>query len=92
MAVIVWFLLGMTVGLAAHRLLPGSTPGGLAGSLVAGVLGAVLAGVAFAIATGQGLGSFAALGLLAATAGAVVVVGLLRMASGTTSRRIRSMR
>lgn len=89
---VLWFLLGVIVGLAAHRLLPGRTPGGPVGSVVAGVLGAALVGAALAIATGRGAAGTGGLGLLAATAGAVVVIGLLRMASGTTTRRIRSMR
>jgi murein DD-endopeptidase MepM/ murein hydrolase activator NlpD len=40
---------------------------------VAGVLGAVLAGVVFALATGQGLAAAGALGLLAATMGALAL-------------------
>jgi uncharacterized membrane protein YeaQ/YmgE (transglycosylase-associated protein family) len=80
MGVLGWILFGFVVGLIARALMPGRDPLGLIGTTVLGIVGALAAGW-----IGQALGLYApddGGGFVAATIGAVVVLGVYYAVTG----------
>ncbi len=85
MVVLGYILFGFIVGLIARAVMPGRDPMGLVGTTVLGISGALLGGW-----LGRVLGLYgegAAVGYLAATLGAVVVLGAYNL---TMRRRTRA--
>ncbi len=85
MSILGWILFGFVVGLIARAILPGRDPLGLVGTVVLGILGALAGG-----GVGRALGWYGpgdSAGFIAATIGAVVVLGIYRWISGRRSRK-----
>jgi uncharacterized membrane protein YeaQ/YmgE (transglycosylase-associated protein family) len=78
-AVASWLLIGVVVGLVAHRLSVGGVPGGALGALVGGGAGGFLGGAIFAVLAGAGRG-LDPINLAAAAAGAAALVAMLGLA------------
>lgn len=84
MGVIAWIVFGLVVGALAKLVMPGQDPGGIIVTILLGIVGAVLGGW-----IGQTMGLYAPgepAGLLMATLGAIVLLAVYRMATG--SRRV----
>jgi len=74
MNVLGWVMFGFVVGLIARVIMPGKDPMGLLGTIVIGILGALLGGW-----VGQAMGWYqpeGAAGFVAATVGAVIILGI----------------
>jgi uncharacterized membrane protein YeaQ/YmgE (transglycosylase-associated protein family) len=85
MSILGWILFGFVVGLIARAVMPGRDPLGLVGTTVLGIIGALLAGW-----MGQALGLYTAddgAGFIAATLGAIIVLGVYYMIVGRGRRR-----
>lgn len=85
MNVLGWILFGFVVGLIARAVMPGRDPMGLIGTTVLGIVGALLGGW-----LGQAMGWYSpdeAAGFIAATVGAVVVLGLYNWISRSRGKR-----
>jgi uncharacterized membrane protein YeaQ/YmgE (transglycosylase-associated protein family) len=77
--IIGWVLFGLVVGVIAKLLMPGRDPGGIIVTILLGIVGAVLGGF-----LGRALGLYGpgdAAGFLMSLLGAVVLLGLYRMAT-----------
>jgi uncharacterized membrane protein YeaQ/YmgE (transglycosylase-associated protein family) len=84
MSILGWILFGFVVGLIARAVMPGRDPLGLIGTTVLGIIGALLAGW-----LGQALGLYTpdeGAGFIAATLGAVVVLGIYYAIAGRRRR------
>jgi uncharacterized membrane protein YeaQ/YmgE (transglycosylase-associated protein family) len=78
---ILWMLIvGLVVGALAKLLMPGRDPGGIFITMLLGVAGALIAGF-----LGRSLGWYAeneSAGLIASILGAVILLGIYRLAVG----------
>ena len=73
--VLIWLGFGIVAGLLARVLIPGREPGGAVGTLLIGVVGSCIGPLALAFLLEQGdFNPISPLGLLAAVAGAVVLL------------------
>jgi uncharacterized membrane protein YeaQ/YmgE (transglycosylase-associated protein family) len=75
-----WIVFGLVVGAIAKLLMPGRDPGGFIVTILLGIVGAVLGGW-----IGRTMGMYGPnepAGFVMALVGAVVVLGLYRMAVG----------
>jgi uncharacterized membrane protein YeaQ/YmgE (transglycosylase-associated protein family) len=84
MDILLWIVFGLVVGLVAKLIMPGPDPGGIILTGVLGIVGALLGGW-----IGRLFGLYRegdAVGFLMAVVGAVVVLGLYRLAMPTRSR------
>lgn len=84
MGIIAWIVFGLIVGALAKLVMPGQDPGGIIVTILLGIVGAVLGGW-----IGQTMGFYGPgepAGWLMATLGAIIVLAVYRMATGT--RRI----
>ena len=75
-----WILFGLVVGALAKLIMPGKDPGGIIITILLGIAGALLGGW-----IGQMLGIYQpgeAAGFLMALLGAIVLLGIYRMARG----------
>ena len=75
-----WIVFGLVVGAIAKLLMPGRDPGGFIVTMLLGIVGAVLGGW-----IGRTMGMYGPnepAGFVMALVGAVVVLGLYRMAVG----------
>jgi uncharacterized membrane protein YeaQ/YmgE (transglycosylase-associated protein family) len=80
MGIIGWIVFGLIVGAIAKLVMPGRDPGGIVVTMLLGIIGALLGGF-----LGRALGLYGpddAAGFLMSTLGAVVVLGLYRLAVG----------
>ena len=75
MGIIAWIVVGLLAGILAKAVMPGSSnePGGYIGTILLGIVGAVVAGF-----LGAG-GGFSVMGILWATIGACIVIGVARL-------------
>jgi uncharacterized membrane protein YeaQ/YmgE (transglycosylase-associated protein family) len=74
MGILGWMVFGLVVGLLARAIMPGRDSMGLIGTIVLGIVGALLAGW-----VGTALGWYdrdSGAGMIAATVGALVVLGI----------------
>jgi uncharacterized membrane protein YeaQ/YmgE (transglycosylase-associated protein family) len=74
-----WILFGLIVGVVAKFVMPGSDPGGLIVTILLGVAGAVIGGW-----LGRAMGFYASgevAGFVMAVVGALVLLGIYRMAT-----------
>jgi uncharacterized membrane protein YeaQ/YmgE (transglycosylase-associated protein family) len=76
-----WLLLGLVVGAAAKLLHPGRDPGGLLVTIALGMAGAFVGGYAGTLLGVGGVTGFDIRSLGLATAGAVLLLTALRVAS-----------
>ena len=77
--IIGWVLFGLVVGVIAKLLMPGRDPGGIIVTILLGIVGAVLGGF-----LGRSMGLYGpgdAAGFLMSLLGAVLLLGLYRMAT-----------
>jgi len=86
---LIFLLVGLIAGALAKAIMPGSAnePGGWLMTMVLGVVGAFVGGFIGNALFGSGAasGSFSLAGILMATVGAIVVIGIMRLV--TRSRR-----
>jgi len=74
-----WIVFGVIVGAVAKLLMPGRDPGGIVVTMLLGIVGAVVGGY-----LGRAMGWYGpqdAAGFLISVVGAVIVLGLYRMAT-----------
>ncbi|MFN2165588.1 MAG: GlsB/YeaQ/YmgE family stress response membrane protein [Anaerolineae bacterium] len=81
MGILSWLLLGLVVGAAAKLLHPGRDPGGLLVTIALGMAGAFVGGYAGTLLGVGGVTGFDIRSLGLATAGAVLLLTALRVAS-----------
>jgi uncharacterized membrane protein YeaQ/YmgE (transglycosylase-associated protein family) len=75
-----WIVFGLIVGAVAKLVMPGKDPGGILVTMVLGIVGAVLGGW-----LGRTMGMYGEndpAGFLMSLVGAVLLLGIYRMASG----------
>lgn len=78
-----WVGFGLVVGLLARALAPGRDPGGAVATLTTGIGGALLGcGVLAIVTRGNRIQPVSAVGLLVATAGALVILMIYRILAG----------
>ena len=76
MGFVSWVALGAVAGVLARRAVPGPDPGRLVVTLVLGMAGASSGGFVAGVLGGFGATAFSAWSLLAAVAGAIVLLGV----------------
>jgi uncharacterized membrane protein YeaQ/YmgE (transglycosylase-associated protein family) len=79
-----WIIFGLIVGAIAKLLMPGRDPGGFIVTMLLGIAGALLGGF-----LGRALGWYGegeAAGFLMSLLGAIVLLGIYRMAVGRRAR------
>jgi uncharacterized membrane protein YeaQ/YmgE (transglycosylase-associated protein family) len=82
----IWMLLiGLVIGALAKLLMPGKDPGGFLITMILGVIGAMIAGVIGRAAGWYGDGEPA--GFIASVVGAILVLAIYRMATGSRVAR-----
>jgi uncharacterized membrane protein YeaQ/YmgE (transglycosylase-associated protein family) len=77
--VIGWIIFGLIVGLVAKFVMPGKDPGGILVTMLLGIVGALVGGF-----LGRALGLYGpqdAAGFIMSVVGAIVVLGIYRMAT-----------
>lgn len=88
MSMLAWIVVGIIAGWLARMVIPSAGPAGLLGDLVIGVVGAIVGGWIFNNSfghpgiTGVNIGS-----IVVAFVGAVVVLWLMRLFTGTRHSR-----
>ena len=78
-----WIIIGAVAGVLGKFLMPGKDPGGFIITILLGIAGALLAGF-----LGQAVGFYAPgqqAGWIAATLGAILLLGIYRLFKGRTS-------
>lgn len=87
MGFIIFLIVGLIAGALAKAIMPGSSnePGGWVMTMVLGVVGAFVGGfIGNALFnTGAAAGSFSLPGILLSTLGAIVVIGIMRLVTGS---------
>jgi uncharacterized membrane protein YeaQ/YmgE (transglycosylase-associated protein family) len=87
MGILAWIVIGLVAGLIAKAIMPGRDPGGFIVTMLLGIAGALLGGWVGSALTGQGLEGFSFWSLFLAVVGALVLLGLYRLATGSRHRR-----
>jgi uncharacterized membrane protein YeaQ/YmgE (transglycosylase-associated protein family) len=87
MALLMMLVVGLVVGLIAKLLMPGKDPGGVLVTMALGVAGAFAAGLVGRETGWYGNGESA--GIVASVLGAVALLALYRLFTGTRSARAR---
>ncbi len=84
MGIFMWLLVGLIAGAIAKAVMPGSRkePGGWIMTMVLGVVGAFVGGFVGQL-LGFGAGSSIIGSILMAALGAIIVIGLLRLLTGS---------
>ena len=85
MGIIFWIVFGLIVGAVARWIVPGQGPGGIIGDLIVGIVGSIVGGFIYSFfghtgVTGFNFGSF-----VCALIGAVVLLWIIRLISGSRS-------
>jgi uncharacterized membrane protein YeaQ/YmgE (transglycosylase-associated protein family) len=83
LGIISWIVVGLIAGLLAKVLLPGDDPGGLLITTIIGMAGAVVGGVLIGVLGGAGATGFNVWSILVATLGAVVLLFVYRLITGS---------
>ncbi len=76
LTILVWIVFGLTVGLVARFLMPGTDPGGVTATSLLGIVGALVGGF-----IGQALGFYGAgqtAGFVMAAVGAILILFVYR--------------
>lgn len=87
MSILAWIVIGLVAGLIAKAVMPGNDPGGFIVTTLLGIAGALLGGWIGSALVGRGLEGFSWQSLILAIIGALVLLGLYRMAVGGRHRR-----
>lgn len=85
MEILWWILFGLVVGVIAKLLMPGRDPGGFVITILLGILGALLGGF-----LGRVLGIYRegeTAGFIMSLLGAIIILGIYRLAMGRRIRR-----
>jgi uncharacterized membrane protein YeaQ/YmgE (transglycosylase-associated protein family) len=85
MYIIGMIVIGLLAGALAKLLMPGKDPGGVIITMLLGIAGSIVAGF-----LGRMLGWYAegdAVGFIASVIGAIILLGIYRMATRGTTRR-----
>jgi uncharacterized membrane protein YeaQ/YmgE (transglycosylase-associated protein family) len=85
MGLILWVILGIIAGAIARWIIPGTGPGGIIGDLIIGIVGAFLGGWVYGFFGHAGVTGFNLPSLVCAVIGAVVLLWVIRMVSGSRS-------
>jgi uncharacterized membrane protein YeaQ/YmgE (transglycosylase-associated protein family) len=84
MDILLWIVFGLVVGIVAKLIMPGSDPGGIIVTGVLGIVGALLGGW-----VGRLFGLYRegdAVGFIMAVIGAIIVLGIYRLALPSRTR------
>jgi uncharacterized membrane protein YeaQ/YmgE (transglycosylase-associated protein family) len=87
MHILFWIIVGAIAGMLAKAVMPGTRnePGGFFMTMVLGIVGALLGGWLFQTFLGHSYSGWVG-STIVAFVGACVVIGLLRLISGSSSR------
>ncbi|MFZ2836523.1 hypothetical protein D3C85_625750 [compost metagenome] len=77
---IAWIVLGALAGWIAKAIM--KEEGGLLKNIIVGIVGALLGGFLFGLLGGEGVDDFSIYSLFVAVIGAIVLIFLLRLATG----------
>lgn len=86
--ILAWIVFGLIAGFLAKALMPGRDPGGTVVTILLGIVGAVVGGFLGRVLFGGDAGvtsnadGFSLMGLVLAIVGAIVVLGIYRLATG----------
>jgi uncharacterized membrane protein YeaQ/YmgE (transglycosylase-associated protein family) len=86
MHILYMLIIGLVVGALAKLIMPGRDPGGIVVTMVLGMLGSLLAGL-FGRAVGLYHAGGKGPGIIASVVGALVILGIYRLAIGRGLRR-----
>lgn len=86
MSIIAWIVIGLIAGLIAKAIMPGRDPGGFIVTTLLGIAGAIIGGWIGSAVLGRGLQGWSWQSLLLAVVGAIILLGLYRMALGGRRR------
>ena len=78
---IVWLLIGLGAGVAARKILGGTTPGGLLGDLAIGIIGSIIGGYGLSLLGIAGNGGIIAT-FIVALVGALALIWVVRKLKG----------
>ena len=87
MGIISWVVVGLIAGLLARLVVPGDGPRGLIVTTVLGMVGAVVGGALVGLLEGVGATGLNAWSVLVATLGAIVLLFVYRLLTGSRSGR-----
>ncbi|MEZ4236403.1 MAG: GlsB/YeaQ/YmgE family stress response membrane protein [Myxococcota bacterium] len=85
MTILGFLILGLVAGAVARFLLPGRDPMGLLGTMLLGVAGSFLGGFLFNVLLAGG-DVYSSSGLCGSIAGAMILLGIMRLAAGNRRR------
>jgi uncharacterized membrane protein YeaQ/YmgE (transglycosylase-associated protein family) len=77
-----WIIIGLIAGLIAKAIMPGKDPGGFIVTTLLGIVGAVIGGWIGSAAFGRGVDQLNFWSIFLAVVGALIVLGIYRMATG----------
>ena len=78
--IIGWIVVGLIAGILAKMIMPGRDPGGIIVTILVGIAGGLLGGF---VASRMGIGGGNFINILIATAGAIVLLIIYRLAFRT---------
>lgn len=87
MGIISWVVVGLIAGLLAKLVVPGAGPRGLIVTTVVGMVGAVVGGTLIGLLGGVGATGLNVWSVLVATLGAIVLLLVYRLLTGSRSGR-----
>ena len=87
MGIISWVVVGLIAGLLARLVVPGDGPRGLIVTTVVGMVGAVIGGTLIGLLGGVGATGLNVWSVLVATLGAIVLLFIYRLLTGSRSGR-----
>ena len=87
MGIISWVVVGLIAGLLARLVVPGDGPRGLIVTTVVGMVGAVVGGALIGLLGGGGATGLNVWSVLVATLGAIVLLFVYRLLTGSRSGR-----
>ena len=82
MGLLTWIVIGLVAGLIAKAIMPGNDPGGFIVTTLLGIVGGVLGGWIGGAAFGHGMEGLSVWSIVLATAGAILVLAIYRLAVG----------
>lgn len=82
MGILAWIVIGLIAGLIAKAIMPGKDPGGFIVTTLLGIVGAVLGGWVGQAAFGRGVEGLNFWSIFLSVVGALLVLGIYRMAVG----------
>ena len=86
MGILSWILLGGIAGWIASLIMDTNEQQGILANVVVGIIGALIGGFVVGLFGGEGVGGFSIYGLIVATIGAVILLGIMKMVSGNNTQ------